>query len=66
MSHSKKTVAEMIGELFREAAVLVGVFIPLDMIFTEKPIPHSVLGYGVGIFVLCFVLGLGIEAARKP
>jgi hypothetical protein len=43
MPHNKKTLAEMIGELLREAAVLVGVFIPLDMIFTEKPMAHSVL-----------------------
>jgi hypothetical protein len=66
MPHNKKTVAEMIGELFREAAVLVGVFIPLDMIFTEKPMAHSVLAYGVGIFVLCLALGLGIEVMRRP
>jgi hypothetical protein len=56
MSHSKKTVAEMIGELFREAAVLVGVFIPLDMIFTEKPIPHSVsvTEWGFSCYALCW------------
>ena len=56
MPQNKKTVAEMIGELFREAAVLVGVFIPLDMIFTEKPIARSVLAYGVGILWRCYAL----------
>jgi len=66
MPHNKKTVAEMMGELFREAAVLVGVFIPLDMIFTEKPMARSVLAYGVGIFVLRLSLELGIEAVRRP
>ena len=31
MATEKKTVAEMIAELVREAALLVDVFIPLDM-----------------------------------
>jgi hypothetical protein len=53
MGHEKKTLAEMVGELLREAALLVGVFIPLDMMFSEKPIPHSVLGFGGLVFLLC-------------
>jgi hypothetical protein len=46
MAAEKKTIAEMIGELFREAALLVGVFIPLDMIFSEKPVSRAVLAFG--------------------
>jgi hypothetical protein len=60
----KKTVPEMIGELFREAALLVGVFIPLDMVFSAKPISELVLAYGMTVFVLFFVLGLLIERLR--
>jgi hypothetical protein len=32
---SKKSLAEMIGEIFREAAVLVAVFVPMDRIVSE-------------------------------
>lgn len=66
MASSKKTVAEMFGELFREVAVLVGVFLPLDMLYSERPISKTLLGFGFAIFVLCFFLGVGIEALRKP
>ena len=66
MGREKKSVAEMISELLREAAVLVGVFVPMDMVFSEKPIPRSVLVFGALIFVLCFCLGVAIETVRKP
>jgi hypothetical protein len=66
MGHEKKTLAEMIGELLREAGLLVGVFIPLDMMFSEKPIPHKILGFGAMVFLLCTSLGIMIEIRRKP
>ena len=64
MATEKKTIAEMIGELFREAALLVGVLIPLDMIFSEKPVSRAVLAFGTAIFLLCLVLGVVIERLR--
>ena len=56
MDRANKTVAEMIGELLREAAVVVGVFIPLDMVFTEKPLSKMTLAFGGLVFLLCSVL----------
>jgi hypothetical protein len=64
MATEKKTIGEMIGEFFREAALLVGVFIPLDMVFSEKPISRLVLGFGMTVFVLFFVVGIVIERER--
>ena len=64
MAAERKTVAEMVGEFFREAALLVGVFIPLDMVFSEKPLSHAVLAFGTVIFLLCLSLGILIERVR--
>jgi hypothetical protein len=64
MATEKKTIAEMMGELFREAALLLGVFIPLDMVFSEKPFSLTVLALGIAIFLLCLVLGIAIERLR--
>lgn len=64
MATGKKTVAEMIGELFREAALLLGVFIPLDMVFSEKALSRAVLPFGALVFLLCLVLGIVIERLR--
>ena len=64
MATERKTVAEMIAETFREAALLVGVFMPLDMLFSEKPIPRPILAFGAAIFLLCLVLGIVIERLR--
>jgi hypothetical protein len=59
MPHDKKTVAEMIGELFREAAVLVGVFIPLDMIFTNEAYTPLCTGLRSGDFGAMLRLRIG-------
>ena len=66
MGHEKKTLAEMVGELLPEAALLVGVFIPLDLMFSEKLIRHAVLGFGGLVFLLCINSGVMIELWRKP
>lgn len=66
-----KSVAEMIGEMLREAAVLVAVFVPLDAVFAVKLaldwkdtllIIYSTL-FGCGILGL---LGVVIERRREP
>ena len=64
MAAEKKTVGEMIGEFFREAALLVGMFIPLDMVFSEKPVSRLILCFGTTVCMLFFVLGMVIEWRR--
>jgi len=58
MATERKSFAEMLGELFREAGVLVGVFLPLDMIFSGKALPWGVLLLGVLIFLRSGAWGL--------
>lgn len=64
MHDAKKTIAVMIGEMLREAAVLVGVFIPLDIVFTQKPLSRPLLVLGELFFLLCLGLGVAIERFR--
>jgi hypothetical protein len=64
MATENRTVAEMIAELLREAALLVGVFVPLDMVFSEKPVSRTVLGFATAIFLLCLISGIVIERLR--
>ena len=64
MRDGKKTVAEMMGEFLREAAVLVAVFIPLDMIFTGHPLPRPLFALGMCTFLLCLVCGIILERMR--
>ena len=54
------------GRICSMAGLLVGVFIPLDMMFSEKPIPHKILGFGAMVFLLCTSLGVMIEVRRRP
>jgi drug/metabolite transporter (DMT)-like permease len=58
----RKTVAEMSGEFFREAAVLTVVFIPLDRLLLGEPLTSwswiAILGISGGS------LGLGIVIER--
>jgi hypothetical protein len=35
-----KAVAEMVGEFLREAGMLLFVFLPLDAVFSGKPVPR--------------------------
>ena len=61
----RKTIPEMFGEFFREAAVLTTVFIPLDLVLTGKPLT---LGLGVVILAISGSLlaaGMAFEQLRK-
>jgi len=61
-----KTVAEMAGEFFREAAVLVVVFYPLEeLLSTRRPGPWYI---GIVFGVSCFLgsLGVVLETRRRP
>jgi hypothetical protein len=51
----KHTRAEMIAELLRDAAVLVGVFAPLDLFVTKQP-----LTWWVVLIIVALVLGLAV------
>ena len=49
----RRTRAEMIGELLRDASVLVAVFAPLEIYVTKQP-----LTWGASLIILVLVLGL--------
>ncbi len=61
----KQTVAQMLGEFLREAAVLVAVFAPLDMAIQK--IPFTLLNVIAILASVGFLLVLGIlvEVARR-
>jgi hypothetical protein len=54
--NERKTVAEMTGEFFREAAVLTAVFIPLDRLLLGEPLTvwawMAIIGISGGSFGL--------------
>jgi hypothetical protein len=61
----RKAITEMLGEFFREAAVLTAVFIPLDLVILERPLT---LGWGILILALpagLFGLGMAFERLRR-
>ena len=49
----RRTRAEMIGELLRDASVLVAVFAPLEIYVPKQP-----LTWGASLIILVLVLGL--------
>jgi hypothetical protein len=62
---SKKSLAEMIGEIFREAAVLVAVFVPMDRIVSQdKTSPPMVLGYLI-LSAALGATGVAVELIRR-
>jgi len=62
----RKTVAEMSGELLREAAMLILVFAPLDTIFAEAGQLTWAALAGIIVFgVAVFVAGAVIERKRE-
>ncbi len=64
--NGKQTVAQMLGEFVREAAVLVAVFAPVDIMAIQKT-PLTLLDVFAILAVVGFLLVLGIliEVARK-
>lgn len=59
------TPAEMIGELLRDAAVLVGVFAPLEMFITKQPLTWLSLLIILLLVLLLAVAGIVIEVKRS-
>ncbi len=63
--NGKQTVAQMLGEFVREAAVLVAVFAPLDMAIQKTPFTLlNVIAILASVGFL-LVLGILIEVARQ-
>jgi len=54
----------MIGELLRDAAVLIGVFAPLETILSKQPLTFWGVGIIVGLVVVLAGAGIVIEVKR--
>jgi len=63
-SGERHTIAEMIGELLRDAAVLVAVFAPLDDLINGKPLTFYGVSTIVGLVLVLAVTGIAIEVKR--
>jgi hypothetical protein len=55
----------MIGELLREAALLVGVFAPLDLIVAGKPLTMEVVALIMALASVLAAVGITIEVIRR-
>jgi hypothetical protein len=60
-----KTVAEMIGEYLREAAVLVGVFAILDKLVEGREVTWTWLSIAIAFSGVLLAAGIVIERSRK-
>jgi hypothetical protein len=61
-----KDVLEMLGEFFRDAAVLVTVFFPLDFALKgEGSISLTFLILICCLSLLCLVMGISLEKLRE-
>ena len=62
---SQKTIAEMISEYLREAAVLVAVFIPLDRVLSQgKSFTYQWFWITVGVSAILLIAGITLERIR--
>jgi len=64
MGDSQKTFSEMLGEALREIAVLVIVFVPLDVLVAGKTFGWKWLFATVGISTPLFLMGVALEKMR--
>ena len=60
----KKSVEEMLGEMLREVAVLVLVFVPLDTLLAPEKVPENFLGLMFTLLIAAGVLGILLERLR--
>jgi hypothetical protein len=60
----RKDVSEMVGEFLREAGMLLGVFLPLDTVFSGKAIATRTLVLGIVTSLVFLVLGVTVERLR--
>jgi hypothetical protein len=64
LAREKKDVPEMAGEFLREAALLLAVFLPLDMFFSGRAVATTTLVLGMVTSLLFWVLGVTVERLR--
>lgn len=63
--NDRKSVLEMFGEFFREAAVLTAVFIPLDRVLMSEPLTVGLWTAILGISGGSLAVGIAFERRRK-
>lgn len=63
-NEEKRTVAEMIGELLRDGAILVAVFAPLDNLVNNRPLTFGSISIIVGLVLILAATGIAIEVKR--
>jgi hypothetical protein len=61
----RKSALEMLGEFFREAAVLTAVFIPLDRLLMGEPLTVVLWTAILGISGGSLAIGIAFERKRK-
>jgi hypothetical protein len=61
LARERKAVAEMAGEFLREAGMLLFVFLPLDAVFSGKPVGAMTLALGIAISLVFWILGVTVE-----
>jgi hypothetical protein len=61
----RKSLLEMLGEFFREAAVLTAVFIPLDRLLMDEPLTIGLWITILGISGVSLAIGFVMERKRK-
>lgn len=61
-----RTLAEMIGETLREAALLVAVFGWLDRVVQQEPFWGAWAWTILAVAMVLYVLGVAIERLRSP
>jgi hypothetical protein len=60
----KCTVAEMLGELLRDAAVLVAVFAPLDFMVAKINLTFAGVLVTVALVIVLAIAGIVVEVKR--
>jgi hypothetical protein len=63
---ANRTLAEMIGETLREAALLVAVFGWLDRVVQQEPFWGTWAWTILAVAMVLYVLGVVIERLRSP
>lgn len=63
---ANRTVAEMIGDTLREAALLVAVFGWLDRVVQEEPFWGEWAWTVMALAAVLYALGILIEKLRRP
>jgi hypothetical protein len=65
MNGTKKSVAEMLSEFLREAAVLTAVFLPMDRVVAQREdLTWGWLSITISISLFLFVVGVMVELKK--